>query len=338
MLRMLRYHWQTAKGTTARARRSRIGQSVSPQSSVRLPILLPMTAGRPASRTFVFSSPNGNPILGHPYLIANSAVTPFAAFAGGSESVLLFSNNDLAFAPPIVGGTAISTTTNLAGYEANMAAKVFDGDRSRFIALIGFRGLELHEGLDIRDTYTAPAGIAAFGILMPPGTLFKVEDSFLNHNRFYGGQVGGKWTWQGDRLSASMIAKIALGTMYETADVGGTTAFITPGSVLITPGGNYALFTNSGTHTSSQFAVVPEVGLNVGYNLTQRINVLMGYTFLYCSDVARPGQQIDRTLSPTEIPSLAGPVPGVPIIRPIFSFHQTDFFAHGLNFGIEFKF
>ena len=48
------------------------------------------------------------------------------------------------------------------------------------------------------------------------------------------------------------------------------------------------------------FAVVPEVALNVAYQITDRISVFVGYTMLYVNDVVRPGNQIDRTINTTQ--------------------------------------
>ena len=47
------------------------------------------------------------------------------------------------------------------------------------------------------------------------------------------------------------------------------------GGLLTVPG------TNIGRFSQSRFAVVPEIGLNLGYQVTQRMKVFVGYNFLY---------------------------------------------------------
>jgi hypothetical protein len=85
---------------------------------------------------------------------------------------------------------------------------------------------------------------------------------------------------------------------------------------------------------------VPEVGVNVGFRLTSWASVVAGYSFLYASNVARPGDQVDRTINPTQSQaiSLTNPAnlsgPG----QPGFKFEGSDFWAHGLNIGLAFNF
>jgi hypothetical protein len=88
------------------------------------------------------------------------------------------------------------------------------------------------------------------------------------------------------------------------------------------------------------FAVVPEVGLNIGYRITEGVSVFAGYTFLYTNSVVRPAQQIDRNINPTQSASFEGspPTPLVGPAQPSFKFHDSDFWAQGLNVGLVARF
>ena len=55
--------------------------------------------------------------------------------------------------------------------------------------------------------------------------------------------------------------------------------------------------------TNDAFAVLPEVGLNVGVYVTEKVRVFAGYSFLYWSDVVRPGDQVSRAINPGRIPT-----------------------------------
>ena len=106
------------------------------------------------------------------------------------------------------------------------------------------------------------------------------------------------------------------------------------------PGGYFALPTNIGHHTRTVFAVVPEVGLNVGYRITPWASVFVGYTFLYANDVVRPGNQINRNINPTQSVSWGGGKflnPQGPA-EPSFKFNSSDFWAQGINVGLDFRF
>jgi hypothetical protein len=103
-------------------------------------------------------------------------------------------------------------------------------------------------------------------------------------------------------------------------------------------GGLLALPTNIGHFSRDRFSVVPEIGVNLGYQLTDHLRAYVGYNFLYWTNVVRPGAQIDRVLDVTLIPNF--PVPGaVPTgqNRPMVPFKENDFWAQGINFGLEFR-
>ena len=100
-----------------------------------------------------------------------------------------------------------------------------------------------------------------------------------------------------------------------------------------TAGGLFAQPTNIGHYTRDVFAVVPEGNVQLGYQLTDRLRATVGYTFFYMSDVVRPGDQIDRTINPALLalpPAAGGPA------RPAFQVRQSDFWAQGIDFGLEF--
>ena len=88
---------------------------------------------------------------------------------------------------------------------------------------------------------------------------------------------------------------------------------------------------NIGTFEQDDFAVVPELGATVGFNVTERLKATVGYTFIYWSRVARASEQIDRDIN---LP----PVPGPNTLRPEFAFDMTDFWAQGVNLGFEYSF
>jgi hypothetical protein len=105
-------------------------------------------------------------------------------------------------------------------------------------------------------------------------------------------------------------------------------------------GGLLALPSNIGHFARDRFAVVPELGVNVGFQLTNHLRAFAGYNFLYWSSVLRPGDQIDRGLNELAIPNF-GSQPGTPAgdsRRPAVPFRDSDFWAQGVNFGLEFRY
>jgi hypothetical protein len=74
----------------------------------------------------------------------------------------------------------------------------------------------------------------------------------------------------------------------------------------------------------------------VGGNLTPRLRAWAGYTFLYWSEVARAGDQVNLNVNPALLQPGTGPVSGP--FEPSFSFRDSGFWAHGLNLGLEYRF
>src|SRR5262249_15474021 len=132
-----------------------------------------------------------------------------------------------------------------------------------------------------------------------------------------------------------LVGKVALGVTHEVVDISGATLVTPAGGVTsAVSGGLLAQPTNIGRFSRGNFAVIPEAGINVGYQLTPRVRLLAGYTFLFWSNVVRPGDQVDRVVNATQLTGglLTGPA------RPGVLFRTSDFWAQGLNLGIELRF
>ena len=80
--------------------------------------------------------------------------------------------------------------------------------------------------------------------------------------------------------------------------------------------------------------MMPELGLTAGYNFTAKLRMTFGYSIMYWNNVARPGDQIDTNINPAQIP----PATATPGYRPAFQLHTSDFWAQGVNMGLEYRF
>ena len=79
--------------------------------------------------------------------------------------------------------------------------------------------------------------------------------------------------------------------------------------------------------------MMPEIGFTVGYDFTSHLKATVGYTMLYWSNVARPGDQIDLNLDPAQFP------PATAIgEKPAYALHTSDFWAQGVNLGLSYTF
>src|SRR5262249_8990526 len=137
-------------------------------------------------------------------------------------------------------------------------------------------------------------------------------------NQFVGGQLGSQVEVRWGKAYTNLLGKVAVGNMHQTADV--TPA---PGATPTNAGGR---------QTHDEVGVVPELNLNVGYQLRAGLRFYAGYTFLYLNDVTRPGDQLNTTSSPS--PGPAGLLSGT-AQPPV---NRTDFWAQGVNFGLALRY
>lgn len=201
----------------------------------------------------------------------------------------------------------------------------------------GFRYLQLDEGIGITESSAVnpalPAGAPLFG-----GSTISIADQFDTHNYFYGPQVGAKAEFCWRRLFVDVLGTVALGDSHEVVDIHGTTAIASPTGTTVVPAGFLASGSNSGDFSRDRFAVVPEVGINVGCQICKNLRAFVGYSFIYWSSVVRPGDQIDTGLSGTQIPTDTRYSPGTGPASPAVVLKSTDFWAQGVSFGLEFRY
>jgi len=84
---------------------------------------------------------------------------------------------------------------------------------------------------------------------------------------------------------------------------------------------------------------VPEVGVNLGYEFGRHVRVFAGYTFLYWSDVVRPGVQFSRVVNPANAPTSLEFGSAAPAqLGTGTVFRHSDFWAQGVNIGVAFRY
>jgi hypothetical protein len=265
-------------------------------------------------------------------------VIPFFDVTRRTEAV-----TELSSAGDFAGSATETFRNSLLGAELNATMRVPMAGPLRVDALGGFRYLRL------RETYTFTTSSPN---VIPPGPadVFTTKDEFDVTNNFFGLQVGARARADWGPVFVGGVVKVAFGAMVQSSDISGEliTNDFTPfnfvtgqlGAPQTFPGGYFAQPTNIGDHRRAVFAVVPEAGLTVGYQITPQLSVFGGYTFLYASNVVRAAEQVNRNINPTGRPAITGNPPG-PLVgpaQPAFRFNSSDFWAQGLNVGVAFRF
>jgi hypothetical protein len=277
------------------------------------------------NRGFDFTAgSSGIPLLARPFFNADPRVN--------GQDAELVANPAVFNLPPLTGSFSVRLTSELWNGEINAICNICRQCACRTDLLFGGRYLDLHEKLSINENLQVPLTSPVV-----PGEVLVVNDHFDTHNHFYGAQAGVRSEYHWRCWELDVTGKVALGVNHEVANVNGFTTIAPLGVASSTfPGGLLTQPTNIGHYNRDRFSVVPEVGVNLSYRLNDHWRIFAGYNFLYWVNVARPGQQIDTVVNGTQLPPRG--VPFVGPARPIFTFHDTDFWAHGGNVGVEYRF
>ena len=135
--------------------------------------------------------------------------------------------------------------------------------------------------------------------------------------------------------SIETMLKIAVGQTHTRVAIDGSTSTTIAGQATTQAvGGLLALPSNSGSHDSNQFSVVPEWSVKLGLDLSPQLRATIGYDLLYWNNVARPGDQIDTNIDPQQLP----PASGTGATKPEFRLHTSDYWAQGVNLGLDLRF
>jgi hypothetical protein len=281
---------------------------------------------------------------------------PFTDIRTGQPGALLVASPDL-------GPGAIRTSfgSSLQGAEGDLVYEAYCCQPFRVEVVGGFRYEDLAEELGIGDAEVVPRGPSVLG-----GHGLSVVDEFHTRNTFFGGELGARGEYQWGHWVGTLAANLALGSNKETVRIIGATnvaprsrlpraqtirfptvptAPTVPTTPTRTPGlraldgGLLALPSNEGRYRTDEFSAIPQLDLQLAYQFNPYVRAFVGYTFVYWSEVARPGNQIDLGVNPALVPALlrrgrraTGPE------RPAFVLQETDFWAQGLDVGLEFRY
>jgi hypothetical protein len=221
-----------------------------------------------------------------------------------------------------LGSSATNTLTlrdDLFGFEANGILNLTRKPNLKLDLIGGFRYLQFDESLSFAGSFNGALGgtfpgMGVFAIATP--AISQVAATFADQNRFYGGNLGARGEIRFGNFFVNGTGKVALGEMQENL----TQTVVSNVSLGTTPPVPAGMSVQQST--VNHFAVVPEANLNVGWQFARWGRAYVGYDFLYVSDVLRPGQQVNP----------AGFLSNAPVEN------HTTFWAHGANFGLEFRF
>jgi hypothetical protein len=196
--------------------------------------------------------------------------------------------------------------------------------------LVGYRYLELSEGVEIYEDMTAtdPQGPLLLG------TRLELQDLYTSESRFQGVELGLAAEAAGTKYFIAGECRVALGQTQHHLQIDGSTRVSVPGQPDIGfPGGLLA----PGEHwdySDQEFSVVPQADIRVGRRFSDRIRLSVGYSLLYWSQVVRAGEHISTTLNSNQLPLYGG----TPLAASAMPLQSSSFWAQGLSFRFEWQY
>jgi hypothetical protein len=255
------------------------------------------------------SDAGGLPVLARPF---------YDEFSGQLNAVLASNPPP----PPgflIVGEVADQARNELMNLDAYLRVLLYQYDDRRLDLLIGYQYSEIRDSLSLWTTNDLPAAF---------------RDRFSANNSFHGAGLGLQGEYRYGGLTFSMLSKLGFGNMHREVRIAGQGLAPSLGGILAQP-------SNIGTYSDDVFSFVPEVELKMLYEVAQNLELSVGYSFVYWTDVALAGDQIDtidfggRVWPRSDRRWIQG-LPGAD--APAFNgINDGGFWAQGLTFGVTFK-
>jgi hypothetical protein len=228
----------------------------------------------------------------------------------------------------IEGSLSVRATTQLQGAELLLRQCAGRNGAARTDFVVGYRWLELKDALLIDESTLSLSGATQ-------GTHTVLFDHFNTTNTFHGAEIGVVAERPlGPNWSIELLAKIALGSSSSLARINGQTATTLNGTTEVTSGGLLTQTSNIGSYSRNSFAGVTEIGAELRRRVSRAMELNVGYTLIYLSDVGRAGEQVDLDANLSQVP----PDTIVGAARPRFALRTTDFWAQGLHAGLVYSF
>ena len=217
----------------------------------------------------------------------------------------------------------MNKSSRLLGFDTHYRQYIGTWSGQQVSALIGYRYLRSSDNLSIPEAINA-VGFGAFSSI----------DSFGATSNFHGVDLGAAGEFKRGPWMVEWRGTLALGAVFNSAAINGSTTANFGGGVTTQPGGLLALSSNIGNFSQTRFSVVPELALKASYQFAPRWRLVAGYDLLYWTEVQRAGGLIDTAVNPNLAPPAAGGGP----LRPMPVFNTSSLMAQGFNLGVRYNY
>ena len=247
---------------------------------------------------------------------------PFVNATTGSPGAFVVS------APGVASGSVTGTLTSFVyGAGIHGLLNLDSSTNGRVDLIIGYRFLDLTDQLTLN---TSSVGLTNQPGL-PAGSRLQIADQGRTENVFQGARFGLAGEQQLGMWSISGRGSLALGFTSQATRLEGDRLLTNPGGGEVAlPGGFLSPAPATQPPQRTLFAVMPELGIRGGLQLTPCVRAFAGYDVIYLSSVARAGDAVNLTALPAT--STAAPSPIIPTT------HGSAFWMQGVSLGVELRF
>jgi hypothetical protein len=282
--------------------------------------------------------------VGGEFFILGDSTDGFAAASPGSPIIMRpFFNTVLnrpdaeivAFPGIASGGIDVSTSSQLLGaglFTRHLLCEgcLGCGNAYSFEGMLGYRYLNLYDEVSVTEQVNS---IGTTPGAPPLGTSFRVNDTYRTLTQFHGPDVGVAARLVRDRLCLTAMARLAFGWNVRDLKVDGSTALTVPGLPATTSPGGLLSAGRIGETSSTVFSLVPEFRLGLGYRITERACVTVGYNLMWWTNVARAGDQIDLRVDTNLLPPAL-----IPVVNRPPAIRDTTIWIQGFTAGLTFDY
>lgn len=222
------------------------------------------------------------------------------------------------------GALAVDAGANSGTITAQAANDILGGD-------VYFRTL-LDQGCDYRFDLLGGVQLARIDDDLVLSTVsdnpFTTNDYFNVANEYTAGELGLLGEFTNDCVTLQVMGKCGVGNMRQTVGITGNSTL----AGLPTDGGIFARPSNIGFYSRDVFAWSPEASVRLSRKIRENISVSVGYTFLYFTNVALAGDQVNSRVNSQAL------FTGTGTDATTFTFRDTDFWIQTIDIGLAVKY
>lgn len=201
----------------------------------------------------------------------------------------------------------VRTESDFVGGDILMRQMIHLSPLARVDFLLGYQFARIDESLQIDSL---------------ANNVFALTDEFSTANEFHGGALGLQFVYDRPGVRLDMLAKVGLGSMQQEIVLAGSSSSDPRAGLLVQA-------SNRGRYSQSEFMAIPEFGATMTWAVSPSVEFSLGYSFLYFPGVVQAASGIDSQLAVNLNPNST---------RPRFTFHDSEYWVHGLNLGLTWRY